>query len=935
MCVPSDESLQEWLNDIPVHRGTGMECPLRTEREILAAVYAAMGGTGWNNNDNWLTDEPLGSWHGVEVDDQGRVIELNLEENNLAGMIPPELGLLRTLQVLGLNGNALAGLIPSELGRLTRLRSLRLSDNDLRGGIPPQLGSLTSLEELSLARNALAGGIPAGLDGLARLAHLHLGGNDLTGPIPAELGVLARLETIRLGDNNLRGLVPPLGELAKLTELELSDNHLAGSVPPELGSLANLEELRLGNNMLGGSIPAEFGKLARLRILHLHENRLNGRIPSELAGLAGLVELQLHSNAFTGFVPAGLGNLADLRVLRLGNNYLAGGIPPELGSLANLTRLGLGGNGDITGPIPPELGSLAELEELSLSTNRLTGRVPPELGNLTRLASLFLHRNAGLSGVLPSTLTDLRELKEFQAWATDVCAPDDTDFQDWLLGVPTRRVSICTGGAVYLTQAVQSRKHPVPLVAGEEALLRVFVTAKRYTTAGIPPVRARFFVDDTETYVVDIPGQSTPIPAEIDESSLLKSANATIPDSVLQPGLEVVIDVDPDETLHPSLGVQRRIPVSGRLGLDVRDMPTFDLTLIPFLWNDAPDSAIVDTVAAMASDPDDHDLLHDTRTLLPVGEFDVRAHAPVVTSSNAASDLLLETSAIQAMEGGAGHYAGMMSGPVTGGRWGMAAFARRAVYTRTHSRRMAHVLAHGIGILHAQCGQVYGIDPRFPRDGSIGAWGYDFRDGGRLVDPSTKDLLTQCSPWWIGEFPFTRMVELLREEEAEAQAMAAARPARSLLLWGGAGQDGKPFLEPAMVVDARPRLPTSDGLYRLAGTNADGETLFAFGLDLPEAAGGDGGGALFAFVLPVHSGWDNSLAVITLSGPGGTATLAEDTKRPAALLLDSRTGQVRAILRDLPESVRTRTDVAALLPGGTDLELLFSRGIPGPEEWER
>ena len=43
----------------------------------------------------------------------------------------------------------------------------------------------------------------------------------------------------------------------------------------------------------------------------------------------------------------------------------------------------------------------------------------------------------------------------------------------------------------YLTQAVQSRRAAVPLVAGRDALLRVFVTADRGTGAGLPPVRVR------------------------------------------------------------------------------------------------------------------------------------------------------------------------------------------------------------------------------------------------------------------------------------------------------------------------------------------------------------------------------------------------------------------------------------------------------------
>ena len=40
--------------------------------------------------------------------------------------------------------------------------------------------------------------------------------------------------------------------------------------------------------------------------------------------------------------------------------------------------------------------------------------------------------------------------------------------------------------------------------------------------------------------------------------------------------------------------------------------------------------------------------------------------------------------------------------------------------------------------------------------------------------------------------------------------------------------------------------------------------------------------------------------MITLSGPGGSATLDADTDLPLTILRDPRSGRVRAILRDVP-----------------------------------
>ena len=45
----------------------------------------------WTNTTNWLSNEPLDEWFGVEADDSGNVTQLSLAKNNLVGSIPLEL----------------------------------------------------------------------------------------------------------------------------------------------------------------------------------------------------------------------------------------------------------------------------------------------------------------------------------------------------------------------------------------------------------------------------------------------------------------------------------------------------------------------------------------------------------------------------------------------------------------------------------------------------------------------------------------------------------------------------------------------------------------------------------------------------------------------------------------------------------------------------
>ena len=80
---------------------------LASDKEALEALYEATNGANWSNNTNWLSDRPLGDWHGVTTAADGRVTGLNLLSNRLTGVIPSQLGSLASLQYLWLSENQL------------------------------------------------------------------------------------------------------------------------------------------------------------------------------------------------------------------------------------------------------------------------------------------------------------------------------------------------------------------------------------------------------------------------------------------------------------------------------------------------------------------------------------------------------------------------------------------------------------------------------------------------------------------------------------------------------------------------------------------------------------------------------------------------------------------------------------------------------------
>ena len=96
--------------------GTAASGSVETDREALVALYNATDGENWDESNNWLSDLPLGEWHGVTTNRDGRVTLLGLGTNYLYGEIPAELGSLSNLTALDLTTNYLSGEIPAELG---------------------------------------------------------------------------------------------------------------------------------------------------------------------------------------------------------------------------------------------------------------------------------------------------------------------------------------------------------------------------------------------------------------------------------------------------------------------------------------------------------------------------------------------------------------------------------------------------------------------------------------------------------------------------------------------------------------------------------------------------------------------------------------------------------------------------------------------------
>ncbi len=471
--------------------------------------------------------------------------------------------------------------------------------------------------------------------------------------------------------------------------------------------------------------------------------------------------------------------------------------------------------------------------------------------------------------------------------------------------------------AVHLTQAVQTLGGEVPLIAGRSALLRVFVTGDRASFYRPRPL-ATFYGDGAPIHTMRLDPAVDRIPMMPDESSLDRSFNGVVPGWVLQPGAELVVELDPDGVVPAIPGSDRRVPADGRLRLDVRSVPPMDLTVVPVLHAGDSQAALAWVEGMSPTSPK----ITFVRSVLPIGELEVTVHEPYRTEADLATvggwfSLLREIRVLRLTEGGRGYYYGAFAPPPESPYKGLGYIGRPPGVGILDIDTFAHELGHNMGLRHAPCGSVVNPDANFPyEDGSIGAFGYETRAGNtRIVDPAEyRDLMTYCDPSWISDYHFVKAMEYRREHES--LILRSTDPEPTLLLWGNAGP-GDLLLEPAFLIDAPPKRPTKAGPYHLAGFDAVGRSLFSYSFAPDEV---EHGGGQFAFAIPYEDRWGGpgGLDHVRLSGPDGTVSIERSGSRRASLVMDPGTGRLRGILRG--------RDMAP--PWVDGMEIVASDGVP-------
>lgn len=501
----------------------------------------------------------------------------------------------------------------------------------------------------------------------------------------------------------------------------------------------------------------------------------------------------------------------------------------------------------------------------------------------------------------------------------------------------------------YLVQAVQRLDGTIPLVAGRDALLRVFVVGNKAFNDYRPPVRAYLYHDDTRVHEMTIPAGQR-ISHELSQGFIDLSWNAPVPGHLVQPGLGLRVVADPEHTVERTAESVAVFPADGGIEtLDVRPLPAHRIRFVPVRQTGTG-------TVGNVTEENAHGYVDLFQRIFPVPDVEVEVRPTYTTGAEVAAtdgwlQLLEEMSALRAADGSSAYYYGVVR--PAGGSWGGFGYIGYPVavgYDRLDrtsggwswaAALFAHELGHNFGRRHAPCGNAAGVDPGYPYPGAvIGVYGYDLVRQTILSAMGARDIMSYCYDW-ISDYTY-EAVWNFREREAGVAAAAPTMPGRGLLVWGRIDPDGELHLEPAFELDDVVTTPPAPGPYLVEAFDDDGRRLFSRSFAGEEVAH-TGGIRLFAFAVSLDGIGTGAIHRLRLSGPAratervaardlrarlpevarstaqrGVRLEWDARQHPAAIVRDAATGVILAIPRHgrvrLPDTVGP---VQVLLSHGT------------------
>jgi hypothetical protein len=479
--------------------------------------------------------------------------------------------------------------------------------------------------------------------------------------------------------------------------------------------------------------------------------------------------------------------------------------------------------------------------------------------------------------------------------------------------------------------------------------VRVFVLANQTNTVQ-PSVRVRFLNGTTtNTLTIAAPGSSVPTSVNVEDAA--GSWNAAVPSSWIQPGVQVVADVDPAGVIAEADKTNNQFSAN----LDVRNLKPWKITLLPVHTGDGLTGAVenanrdrntwIDLAKRLHPVPDAVDVT--------VGSTMNSSVATLASTGTGWSTVLNELSAKRTADGVTDrYYYGVVKVNYTSGVAGLGFIGAPAAIGWDLSSGpsvLAHEIGHNFGRPHSPCGGASSPDPNYPYSGGlIGVAGWDvFAASNNLKNSATyTDVMGYCNPQWISDYVYSSVLNFRSTSSLGLVVPAQGSLGEGLLVWGRI-EDGQMILEPAFRVPVRGSGPRP-GPYVWQGRDALGQLLAQISFDAPEVADLPGGSIrLFSFIVPmsaqalqalrsVHvmqNGTELARRVRTTAGvnvaeqaglqmqdvTARTLQLYWDAAQaPVVMLRDASTGEVRGFLRG---------GIAQMQDAPAELEVQVSDGV--------
>ncbi len=451
------------------------------------------------------------------------------------------------------------------------------------------------------------------------------------------------------------------------------------------------------------------------------------------------------------------------------------------------------------------------------------------------------------------------------------------------LRVDPETITLDVTGA-YLVQVVQDMAGSIPIMAGRDALLRVFVQGNALVNSWSPPLHVHLYHDGAQVHTATTTAMTPSVPLEVREEEFGWSWNLVIPGELVQPGLAYRLELDPEGTVPRTPESRTRFPhPDGLFQADVRELPPHRVRFVPVLQG--PNGRLGNIHAENL-----HRYLDLFERIFPIPSVEATIRPTFTTTGEAdATDgwlaILSELQALRVADGDDRYYYGVVQR--AGGGWGGFGYIGHPVAvgfdnmnlrdgpvpTPWASALLAHEVGHNFNRRHAPCGNPTGLDVQYPHpEARIGILGFDSREGLLRLD-DLRDIMSYCYDW-ISDYTYQGVWDFRAREAAHAEGRTAASPAEErpvLLIWGRTDPDGGVVLEPAFRLLGRPSPPPEPGPLFVEGVDDAGEPIFSVSFAGHEVGHGAPGARHFAFTLPIDDADLARLRTLRLRGPSGAA----------------------------------------------------------------